>query len=103
MVDEDVGQAIINSIISKLKKFGPALVFGFIVTENFLEAKIHKHLGQDNSTEGGLHVAKLVECFIEVDAGYLAGQRASLVFVQSEQPNIPAQFLGIRPATSNWK
>ncbi|CAE7916434.1 unnamed protein product [Symbiodinium sp. KB8] len=30
--------------------------------------------------------------FIEVDAEYLAGQEASLVFVQSDQPDIPVQF-----------
>ncbi|CAE7220362.1 unnamed protein product [Symbiodinium necroappetens] len=111
MVDEVVGQAIINRIISNLKQFGPALVSGFMVTENFLEAKIHEHLGQDNSTEVGLHSMVLVghrkesgqdrfllqswwsdKSFIEVDADYLAAQQASLVFVQAEQPDIPAQF-----------
>ncbi|CAE7796968.1 unnamed protein product [Symbiodinium sp. KB8] len=92
-------------------EFGPALVSGFVVTENFLEAKIHEHLGQDNSTEVGLHSMVLVghrkesgqdrfllqswwsdKSFIEVDADYLAAQQASLVFVQAEQPDIPAQF-----------
>ena len=111
MVDEVVGQAVINRIISNLKQFGPALVSGFVVTENFLEAKIHEHLGQDNSTEVGLHSMVLVghrkesgqdrfllqswwsdKSFIEVDADYLAAQRASLVFVQAEHPDIPAQF-----------
>ena len=62
MVNEVVGQAIINLIISNLKEFGPALVSGFMVTENFLEAKIHEHLGQDNkSTEVGLHAMVLVD------------------------------------------
>ena len=114
MVNEDVGQAITNCIIKNLKKFGPALVSGFMVTENFLEAKIHQHLGQGNSgnsKEVGLHAMVLVghrtesgqdrfllqnwwsdKSFIEVDAEYLAGQRASLVFVQSDQPDIPVQF-----------
>jgi len=111
MVDEDVGQAIIHRIIKNLKEFGPALVSGFMVTENFLDAKTHQHLCQDSSNEFGLHAMVLVghrkdggqdrfllqnwwsdKSFIEVDAEYLAGQRASLVFVQSDQPDIPVQF-----------
>ena len=111
MVDEVVGQAIVDRIVSKLKEFGPALVSGFMVTENFRDAKIHQHLGQDNSNEVGLHAMVLVghrknggqdrfllqnwwsdKSFIEVDAEYLAGQRASLVFVQCDQPDIPVQF-----------
>ncbi|CAE7840620.1 unnamed protein product [Symbiodinium sp. CCMP2592] len=111
LVDEIVGQAIIKRIVSNLKEFGPALVSGFMVTENFLDAKIHQYFGQDNSNEVGLHAMVLVghrkdggqdrfllqnwwsdKGFIEVDAEYLAGQRASLVFVQSDQPDIPVQF-----------
>ena len=111
MVNKVVGQATIDVIISNLKEFGPALVSGFMVTENFLDAKIHQHLGQDNSNEVGLHAMVLVghrkdsgqdrfllqdwwsdKSFIEVDPEYLAGQRASLVFVQSDQPDIPVQF-----------
>ena len=109
MVDEVVGQAIVDRIISNLKLYGPALVSRFMVTEN--KAKIHQHLGQDNSKEVGLHAMVLVghrtesgqdrfllqnwwsdKSFIEVDAEYLAGQGASLVSVQSHQPDIPVQF-----------
>ncbi|CAE7945034.1 unnamed protein product, partial [Symbiodinium sp. KB8] len=111
MVNKKVGQANIDVIISNLKEFGPALVSGFMVTENFLDAKIHQHLGQDNSKEVGLHAMVLVghrtesgqdrfllqnwwsdKSFIEVDPEYLAGQRALLVFVQSDQLDIPVQF-----------
>ena len=60
MVEEDVGQAIIDKIISKLKEFGPALVSGFMVTENFQDPKIHEHLGRDSSAEVGLHAMVLV-------------------------------------------
>ena len=102
-----------DKITARLEQYGPALLSGFIVDEDFRNTAVHQHLGERDEASKivGMHAMLVVghrqegnstrllvqnwwrqKPFIEVDTAYLTSTKAQLNFALTPQPTIPEHF-----------
>jgi hypothetical protein len=106
-----VDVTVLDRIPDALKAYGPRLVSGFKVHQDFANSTIHHHNRTHSGTYVGNHAMALVghrstngtqyfllqnwwkkKQFVEVDASYLEKSGASVWFIKTPQTGVPKDF-----------